>query len=212
MPKRKRLGIDTEAGSKVPADRPAIPAEIRERVVIEPGQPLPPEIVSLVAERVEGPLPSPRVMKLYAEIIPDLPDRIVSAWEKESSHRRELQRKSSDLDQHYVEESLRLSRLGVHYAFVISLGGHCRRHPCRGVGGRHWRLDHARRLGRPGVRVHSRHESAPAGRKAEGPGGAASRAGLAGEFPPQVISPGRRRSEQRKCRYLNPCGSACPRP
>jgi uncharacterized membrane protein len=121
MPKRKRLGIDTADGSEAPAKRPTIPAEIRERVIIEPGQPLPPEIISLVAERVEGPLPSPRVMKLYAEIVTDLPDRIVSAWEKESSHRRELQRKSLDLDQHYVAESLRLSRLGVHYAFIISL-------------------------------------------------------------------------------------------
>jgi len=40
----------------------------------------------------EGPLPPPEIMERYREIVPGLPETIVSLWTKQSQHRMEMEK------------------------------------------------------------------------------------------------------------------------
>lgn len=59
-----------------------------------------------VAERVsqvtakhssfEGPIPHPDIFRMYGEVIPDAPERILRVFEEDSKHAREIQNKALD--------------------------------------------------------------------------------------------------------------------
>ena len=62
--------------------------------------------------RFEGPIPSPEIFKLYAEIIPDAPERILAVFEQDSKHVRDIEmgalnaQKNDNKRVHYMAWSL----------------------------------------------------------------------------------------------------------
>ena len=52
--------------------------------------------VTFEAYQWAAPLPDPRTLREYAQLLPDLPDRIVTQWEKQTDHRIENERKVID--------------------------------------------------------------------------------------------------------------------
>lgn len=60
-------------------DRMEMPEDFLEKTVV-------------VADYWSGPLPSPETMADYNDVIPDGANRIVTAWEEESAHRRTMER------------------------------------------------------------------------------------------------------------------------
>lgn len=63
-----------------------------------------------------GPIPAPNVLREYAAIQPDLPERIVSQWEKQSSHRQGLEAR-------VVRSNIWNERLGTLSGTLIALAG-----------------------------------------------------------------------------------------
>lgn len=82
-----------------------------------PEQPTAQQSVSLFrAESFSGPLPPPEMLQKYNEVSPGLADRIVSMAEKQSDHRRDLEKK-------VVYSNARRALVGQIMAFVIALAG-----------------------------------------------------------------------------------------
>lgn len=63
-----------------------------------------------------GPIPSPEEFIGYREVMPDLPERIITQFELDSDHIREMQKKAQDADIRYDLICLSIA------AFVITLG------------------------------------------------------------------------------------------
>lgn len=80
------------------------PAFLRHRRALPAGL----EIATAIA--FSGPLPPPEVLTEYELTLPGLADRLVSNSERESEHRRALQRRG-----------MRLSELGLAAAFTIAM-------------------------------------------------------------------------------------------
>lgn len=63
-----------------------------------------------------GPLPPPELFRLYGEVIPDAPERILRVFEEDSRHIREVQRE--------VLHAQRIDNRRVHWmAYSLILGG-----------------------------------------------------------------------------------------
>lgn len=54
--------------------------------------------VDLQASRYTSPLPSPDDLKRYSELLPDAPERLLSAGELEQAHRHQIERDLVELD------------------------------------------------------------------------------------------------------------------
>lgn len=71
-----------------------------------------------VQQRIEfsGPLPPPAFIEKYDNIIPNGAERILALVEKQQSHRHELEKK-------VIYSDVLNSRLGIFFAFLISITG-----------------------------------------------------------------------------------------
>ena len=105
-------------------------AAILERAGIDPSQQQLGVLSATVATAsFQSPLPHPSVLKDYKEIIPNLPERIVSNWETEQQHR---QKTTGDLMRMYNRHhstgqwmSFAIAILGLGAAVALGLrGGH----------------------------------------------------------------------------------------
>lgn len=59
-----------------------------------------------------GPIPPPDMLIEYQRVMPDLPGRLVTAWEEESAHRRKMERDSLD-------GQISIAKNSQLYAFVL---------------------------------------------------------------------------------------------
>lgn len=67
-------------------------------------------------EYYSGPLPHPRILEGYEEIIPGAADRILTMAENQASHRQEIEKTA-------ISSNVKDSRLGVVFAFIIGMTG-----------------------------------------------------------------------------------------
>ncbi|MDR1934574.1 MAG: DUF2335 domain-containing protein, partial [Candidatus Accumulibacter sp.] len=51
-------------------------------------------------ETFSGPIPHPEILKKYAEIVPDAPERILAVFEKDSEHLRVIEREALRAEVH----------------------------------------------------------------------------------------------------------------
>ena len=72
------------------------------------------EVVGFMAASFSGPLPPPEVLDKYNQIIPNGAERIMAMAEKQSSHRRQLEKTVITTDS-------RNSLLGIIFALIIGL-------------------------------------------------------------------------------------------
>jgi uncharacterized membrane protein len=84
------------------------PAILRQR------RAFPAALTVTTATTFSGPIPPPYVLAKYERALPGLADRLVRIAERESEHRRELQRRA-----------IRLSELGLAAGFVIAMTALC---------------------------------------------------------------------------------------
>lgn len=68
-----------------------------------------------------GPLPDAAEMEYYREKSPEVYSAIVSEFQANGEHRREMDRRSQSLDEVVVPELLRQDRLGIYFSFGIAL-------------------------------------------------------------------------------------------
>lgn len=76
-------------------------------------------VVEQLVERVEqfrGPVPSPRHLREYEEVLPGCADRLISLTEQQSAHRREMEKE-------IVKTDVKLRSRGQLFAFVLGLAG-----------------------------------------------------------------------------------------
>jgi uncharacterized membrane protein len=72
-----------------------------------------------------GPIPHPEIFKLYGEIIPDAPERILSVFEKDSQAARDLPIKAIEAQKednrraHWMAWSLVMSAFGLSVVFAM---------------------------------------------------------------------------------------------
>ncbi len=67
------------------------------------------------SEEFSGPIPHPKIIKGYEEVVPGAADRIISMAENQSKHRQELEKMM-------VSAEVRDSLLGVLFAFILGIG------------------------------------------------------------------------------------------
>lgn len=74
------------------------------------------QVIKLALEisRHAGPLPSPKTLELYKNVMPDLPERIVKMAEKEGEHRRAIEMK-------LVRGNLNLKERGQWFGLLIAI-------------------------------------------------------------------------------------------
>jgi uncharacterized membrane protein len=79
--------------------------------------------VSAQVSGYSGPLPPPEELKGYEEVLPGAAERIVAAFEKESNHRREIERAQADTAGYAFRHELADRRTGLWLGFLVSIGG-----------------------------------------------------------------------------------------
>ncbi len=67
-------------------------------------------------EHFAGPLPHPKILKEYEQVLPGSAERIVSMAESQAKHRQEIEKT-------VITSNVKDSRLGVIFAFIIGLVG-----------------------------------------------------------------------------------------
>lgn len=70
--------------------------------------------MAMEISRHTGPLPSPRQLELYKNVMPDLPERIVRMAEKEGDHRRAMETK-------LVRGNLNIKERGQWFGLIIAI-------------------------------------------------------------------------------------------
>ncbi|KKQ35100.1 MAG: hypothetical protein US51_C0016G0002 [Microgenomates group bacterium GW2011_GWA2_37_6] len=65
-------------------------------------------------EIFSGPLPHPRMLKMYEEALPGAAERIFKMAEGQTSHRQTLEKK-------VIESNIKNERLGMNYALILTL-------------------------------------------------------------------------------------------
>lgn len=68
------------------------------------------QIQASQSESFQGPIPSPSMLDGYKRINPSLPDRLVTAWEQESAHRQDLERREMRLQEAALEHAKDMDR------------------------------------------------------------------------------------------------------
>ena len=73
-------------------------------------------VIELAMEisRHAGPLPSPKTLALYKDVMPDLPERIVRMAEKEGDHRR-------DMEEKLIRGNLNMKERGQWFGLIIAM-------------------------------------------------------------------------------------------
>lgn len=94
---------------EVPEDDEALPQDVVEKLG---GPEAAKRVLAIAAEKFSGPLPHPRMLAQYREILPDAPDRIVSMAERQADHRTYLERT-------VVEQNERRANWGLGLGFVL---------------------------------------------------------------------------------------------
>lgn len=74
------------------------------------------EHVGFLARSFSGPLPPPEVLREYAELVPDAPERFLAMAERQAAHRQHLETL-------VVQSGIVRSRRGQACAFVIAIAG-----------------------------------------------------------------------------------------
>lgn len=72
--------------------------------------------ITVEAQSLSGPIPSPEILKQYDEILPGLADRIMMMAEKQINHRIKLE----ELE---LKEEVKLKKRGQIFAFIIAFCG-----------------------------------------------------------------------------------------
>lgn len=68
------------------------------------------QIQASQTESFQGPIPSPSMLEGYLRIDTSLPDRLVTAWERESAHRQDLERREMRLQEAALEHAKDMDR------------------------------------------------------------------------------------------------------
>jgi uncharacterized membrane protein len=102
--KRNRHSVALVADSEEMAGSLSDPAILRQR------RAFPAAIEFTAARAFVGPIPPPELLAHYEQTLPGLADRLVAIAERESDHRRALQRRA-----------IRLSELGLAAGFAIAM-------------------------------------------------------------------------------------------
>jgi len=93
-----------------------IPEEKREEFILGSG---------LQVEAYSGPIPSPKTMGDYEQIMPGAADRILTVFEKQHRHRMEMekqgQQNTADMEKSLLSAFIRRERLGMWLGFVLAL-------------------------------------------------------------------------------------------
>lgn len=67
------------------------------------------------SEQFSGPIPPPKIIKGYEEVLPGAADRILTMAEKQSNHRQEMEKIM-------IKSEARDSLLGILFAFALGIG------------------------------------------------------------------------------------------
>jgi uncharacterized membrane protein len=102
--KRNRHDVAIVADSEEMAGSLSDPAILRQR------RAFPAALAVTTATAFSGPIPPPQLLSEYEQTLPGLADRLVAIAERESDHRRALQRRA-----------IRLSELGLAAGFAIAM-------------------------------------------------------------------------------------------
>jgi len=78
-------------------------------------------VTSVLATHVSGPIPSPGILRDYEEVLTGSAERIISAWEEENRHRRELDSKILEQDAVSSEMHYGVLRRGQIFAFILAI-------------------------------------------------------------------------------------------
>jgi len=76
-----------------------------------------------IAQQFAGPLPHPEILGSYNQILPGLAERIVTSWEAESEHRRQIEVRETRIAEQFVKARRREVVTGQVLATVIALSG-----------------------------------------------------------------------------------------
>lgn len=120
MAKRKRRN---QRNPVVHAPNPESPP-LAERL---PGTATPEQRINKVLSQshFSGPIPHPEIFKLYGEIVPDAPERILTVFEDDSRSARELPLKAIEAQKednrraHWMAWSLVISAFGLSVVFAV---------------------------------------------------------------------------------------------
>lgn len=63
------------------------------RALNNPQQQLTRQQLLAVRQEISGPLPSADELERYAALVPDMPERLLASWERQTEHRIDLERK-----------------------------------------------------------------------------------------------------------------------
>lgn len=83
------------------------------------------EAIAIFSQQWMAPLPSPQDMGAYAAVQPDLPERIMAAYERMISHHIGAENKALDIDATLAKSQANSGYLGITFTFalgVISIG------------------------------------------------------------------------------------------
>lgn len=80
-----------------------------------------PRIIQFLAERHSGPLPHPKILAQYGEVIPNAPERILAMAEAQSQHRREMEKEAMSQERYKLQIDFRLAIGGLVSAFIITI-------------------------------------------------------------------------------------------
>jgi uncharacterized membrane protein len=76
-----------------------------------------------VTEQYVGPLPHPRTLAEYEQVMPGTGERILKQWETESDHRRRLERDDRETQRESEERQVTYQGRGQWLGFGIAMGG-----------------------------------------------------------------------------------------
>ncbi len=77
---------------------------------------------SVTSLSYSGPLPPPQILRQFEEIVPGSAERILSAFEKESEHRREIEKVQAGIGKHAILHELADRRMGLVFGGLAAFG------------------------------------------------------------------------------------------
>lgn len=72
-------------------------------------------------QHYQGPVPHPKILKEYEEILPGSAERMLSMAEKEQNHRHQMEIKEINIDQNYQSGETKREQRGQYLAAFIAL-------------------------------------------------------------------------------------------
>lgn len=74
-----------------------------------------------ITEQYSGPLPDPRALSQYDQVVPGAAERIIQAFEDESRHRRQLEQRAVEATVDDAEADRNEARRGQNFALIVAL-------------------------------------------------------------------------------------------